>query len=184
MAVPNPEPGDLGDREEPEAAPGPASRPELPDADVEARWADLVEQLGELEAPDVDREEPDAQTEGSGSARDASSAHVVLPAPGPRDWPVTPEVEALEDAESHFTPPDPGPVLSRTPLLTLAWVVVVAVPVLTVVGVIVRALVPSLAVPGWVGPAGGLAFLGAVGVLVWQMPHRRDPDDPGNGAVV
>jgi hypothetical protein len=183
MAAPNPEPGDLGDREDHEAAPEPASRPELPDADVEARWADLVEQLGDLEARDAGPELPDADHQAPDGA-DASAARIIVPAEGPRDWPATPEVEALEESESHFTPPEPEPVLSRTPLLTLAWVVVVAVPLLTVVGVIVRALVPSLAVPGWLGPAGGLAFLSAVAVLVWRMPHRRDPDDTGNGAVV
>jgi hypothetical protein len=178
MAAPNPEPADGGERDEPEAVPGPPSDPELPDADVEARWADLVERLGDLDA----RGAQAAATDGT-DRDDASEARVVAPA-GPRDWATTPEVEALEEAESHFTPPVPEPVLSRAPLLTLAWVLVVAVPVLTVVGVIVRALVPSLAVPGWLAPAGGLAFLAAVAVLVWRMPHRRDPDDPGNGAVV
>jgi len=180
MAVPNPEPGDLGDREDRDAASEPERRPELPDADIEARWADLVEQLGDLERPGTSPEPSDAGPE----RPDEPTAHIVVPAPGPRDWPATPEVEALEESETHFTPPDPGPVLSRTPLLTLAWIVVVAVPVLTVVSVIVRALVPALSVPGWVGPAAGAAFLGGIGVLVWRMPHRRDPDDPGNGAVV
>ena len=34
-----------------------------------------------------------------------------------RDWPTTPEVEDLEEAESHFVPPDPPLVLGRDPLL-------------------------------------------------------------------
>jgi hypothetical protein len=69
-------------------------------------------------------------------------------------------------------------------LLTLAWTLVVGVPVLTVVLVIVRALVPALSVPSWLGPTGGGLFLAAVAVLIWRMPHRRDADDHGNGAVV
>jgi len=31
---------------------------------------------------------------------------------------------------------------------------------------------------------GGFAFVLSVGLLVWRMPARRDPDDHDDGAVV
>src|SRR5690606_26195279 len=103
---------------------------------------------------------------------------------GPRDWPLTPEAEALEEAESHFTPPEPPPLLSRDPLLTMAWSFVVGVPVLAVIGMIVSAAVPSLDIPPLLGQIGLGLFVAGLGVLVWRMPHQRDPDDDGPGAVV
>jgi hypothetical protein len=157
---------------------------DLPDADVDARWSDIVARLDDVEQSGFvvdDAERP----VGSDDASPPSADPPVASRPtGPRDWPTTPEVEALEEAEDHFVPPEPEPVAHRDPLLTLAWTVAVAVPVLTVVGVVVTALLPELTVPGWVGPAGGGSFLAAIAVLVWRMPHRRDPDDDGPGAVV
>ncbi|WP_146252036.1 hypothetical protein [Xylanimonas oleitrophica] len=163
---------------------------EIQDAEVEERWADIVARLGDV-APAVDADGPE-QDEPRPAAPDASptsqadpAAHVVAPVQGPRDWPVTPEVEALEEAESHFTPPDPGPVLtSRDPLLTLGWAGAAGVPLLAVVALVVRSLVPALHIPGWVAPAAGLVFLAGVAVLLWRMPQHRDPSDHDDGAVV
>ncbi|GAA1739647.1 hypothetical protein GCM10009809_38840 [Isoptericola hypogeus] len=179
------------------AAPNPDAEPdtpdELPDAAVEARWADIVAQLGALDRPDAPAGAAPSGTAPSRGDDDGAAAEAPAPAAdpaplsraaGPRDWPLTPEVEALEDAESHFTPPEPDPVLSRDPLLTMAWAAVAGVPILTVVLVVVRALLPSLHLPGWLGPAGGVLFLAAVAVLLWRMPHRRDPEDDDTGAVV
>ncbi len=180
MGAPNPDSEDLGDRDEPESAAAPSPEP-LADTDVEARWAAIVDQLGEVVAPDdVPR------------ASDGVGPRLVVPVTpetqtrpaGPRDWPTTPEIEALEEDESHFTPPEPEPVLSHDPLLTLAWTLAVGVPVLTVLGVIVRSLVPTLALPSWLGPLAGGLFVAGVAVLVWRMPHRRDPEDRDPGAVV
>jgi len=176
-------------------APNPDAEPDLPDDDlpddaVEARWADIIAQLGPLGEPRAD--EP-TTTDDAGPA-DTATAPDSTPDPaseaaratgaGPRDWPVTPEVEDLEETESHFTPPEPEPVLSRDPLLTLAWSLVVGIPVLVVLGVVVRAAVPALRLPAWSGPVAGGLFLVGLGVLLWRMPHHRDPDDHGTGAVV
>ncbi|PRZ03889.1 hypothetical protein BCE75_112108 [Isoptericola sp. CG 20/1183] len=162
---------------------------DLPDADVDARWSDIVARLEDVEQSGHTVEaarQPDAQPDAQSGAEPADSDAAATPArpSGPRDWPTTPEVEALEEAQDHFVPPDPEPVAHREPLLTLAWTVAVAVPVLTVLGVIVTALLPDLSVPAWVGPAGGGSFVAAIAVLVWRMPHRRDPDDHDPGAVV
>lgn len=103
---------------------------------------------------------------------------------GPRDWPLTPEAEALEEADSHFTPPEPPPLLSRDPLLTMAWSFVVGIPVLAVVGMVLSAAIPVLDIPPLVGQIGLGLFVAGLGVLIWRMPHQRDPDDDGPGAVV
>ncbi|MCL1869545.1 MAG: hypothetical protein FWF90_03920 [Promicromonosporaceae bacterium] len=153
----------------------------IEDAEVEARWADIVAQLG-----DIDKEaDDDAGEVAPETPAPPVTGHVVARPTGPRDWPATPDVEALEDAQSHFTPPDPGPVITgRDPLVTLAWAVAAGVPLLAVVALIVRSFVSGLFVPGWVGPLAVLAFLAAVAVLVWRMPSHRDPDDHDDGAVV
>ncbi|GGM37452.1 hypothetical protein ACFQBY_17710 [Promicromonospora citrea] len=116
-------------------------------------------------------------------AGDDTAAEVRRPT-GPRDWPLTPEAEALEEAESHFTPPEPPPLLSRDPLLTMAWSFVVGVPVLAVIGMILSAAVPALDIPPLLGQIGLGLFVAGLGVLIWRMPHQRDPDDDGPGAVV
>jgi hypothetical protein len=157
---------------------------DLPDADVDARWSDIVARLGDVEQSGSVVEDADRPAGSDDAAPAPVDPPVASRSVGPRDWPTTPETEALEEAEDHFVPPDPEPVAHRDPLLTLAWTVTVAVPVLTVVGVVVGAMLPALSVPGWVGPAGGGAFLAALAVLVWRMPHRRDPEDDGPGAVV
>ncbi|WP_372594122.1 hypothetical protein [Actinotalea sp.] len=96
-------------------------------------------------------------------------------APGPRSWTVDP---AVEEAEDHFVAPDPGPVLGGDPLLTLAWVAVVAVPLLVLLVTVVWRDVPVVILQ-----IAGAAFLAGVGLLFWRMPRHKDHDDE-NGAVV
>ncbi|WP_435736201.1 hypothetical protein V5D56_15555 [Cellulosimicrobium sp. PMB13] len=161
--------------------------------DVDARWAGIVAELGDLSDLDPgpvrpapgDGEAPGRRTpSATGEAprgRDVLGSVPVAPwvqPSGPRDWPATPEVEALEEAESHFVPPDPPLVLGRDPLLTMAWSLVVGVPVVLLVLLVVARPFPVV-----VAQVGGLAFLAGLAVLLWRMPHRRD-DDRGPGAVV
>lgn len=104
---------------------------------------------------------------------------------GPRDWPVTPAVEALEEAETHFTPPEPEPLLSdKDPLLTMAWIAVAGIPILALVSVIVVAAIPTFSIPALVGQVALGLFVAGLGVLLWRMPHHRDPEDDDPGAVV
>lgn len=187
---------------------------ELGDDDVASRWADIVATLGDLgasradgaaDAPEKPAESsqtsrPDDESIADDGAEDGASdriddragdrsdepatgSRVILPA-GPRDWPLTPEIEALEEAESHFTPPEPPPLMSRDPLLTMAWSFVVGVPTLALVGMIVSAAMTSVSIPPLAGQIGLGLFVAGLGVLIWRMPHQRDPDDDGPGAVV
>ncbi len=99
-----------------------------------------------------------------------------------RDWDGTAQYDQAEDAvdeAEHFVPPDPGPVLGGDPLLTMAWGAAVGVPVLLLVVVVAWRDAPALLLRAAV-----VLFVVAVGVLVWRMPHRRDPADDDPGAVV
>ncbi|GAA3216827.1 hypothetical protein ACFP63_14650 [Oerskovia jenensis] len=152
--------------------------------DVEARWADIVADLSDVSAAAesaASEDGPDARTPAAGP-RDLHETFPVAPwvqATGPRDWPATPEVEDLEDAESHFTPPDPQIDMGRDPLMTMAWGLVAGIPVLLLVGMVVLRPFPTIVAQ----VAGGL-FLVGLAVLLWRMPHRREDDHTGPGAVV
>lgn len=171
-------------------APGDRAPDDAP-VDVDAQWAGIVAGLGDLSDLDAgarpDRTDdagPGAPTGGTGgpAGRDVLGSVPVAPwvrSPGPRDWPATPEVEALEEAESHFVPPDPPLVLGRDPLLTMAWSLVAGVPLVLLVLLVVARPFPVV-----VAQVGGAAFLAGLAVLLWRMPHRRDEDDAGPGAVV
>ena len=57
-----------------------------------------------------------------------------------RDWDGTSQIDDAEasiDAEEHFVPPDPGPVLGGDPLLTMAWCAAAGVPIFLLI-VLVR----------------------------------------------
>ena len=144
--------------------------------DVEARWLEIVARL------EVSGERRDVAADAVGPTGQPSTgtpdhARVIRPAAptGPRAWAPDP---AVEEAEDHFEPPDPGPVLSGDPLLTMAWAAVIGMPALLLVAVIAWRDIPTLLLEG-----AGVTFLGAVGLLLWRMPRHRD-DDGGPGAVV
>lgn len=99
----------------------------------------------------------------------------TLSSPDPRSWAPDP---AVEEAENHFVPPDPGPVLGGDPLLTMAWSAVVGVPLLFMVVVVAWRDVPAIVLQ-----LAGVAFLAGIGLLLWRMPRDRD-HDAGPGAVV
>lgn len=193
------EPTSPPDRSE-EAGPGTNSRPqpeELADETVDARFADLVASLDDLDADAAATTYRDTSTgphadhpSAFGAAARDDTMDDDAPGPparaqGPRDWPVTPQVEALEEAENHFTPPEPGPLLSdKDPLSTMAWCAVVGIPVLALIAVVAVAAIPALSIPPLVGQVALGLFLAGLGILLWRMPHRRDPEDDDPGAVV
>ncbi|QJW36559.1 hypothetical protein [Cellulosimicrobium protaetiae] len=192
-------PDDPGPQEVPAPEDGPHDAPREPALDVDAQWAGIVAELGDLSGLDRGTEGERGGREDAGGTgetpaapgrpadpgrgpRDVLGSVPVAPwvrASGPRDWPTTPEVEDLEEAESHFVPPDPPLVLGRDPLLTMAWALVVGVPLLLLVVLVVVRPYPVI-----VAQVGGAAFLVGLAILLWRMPHRRDDDDEGPGAVV
>jgi len=142
------------------ARPFPDER-ELPDEEVDARFRELT---ADLPDPVVDMP--------------IRPRKIV----GPRDWPTTPEVEALEEAETHFTPPPPPPVRARDRWVQFAWVAL---------GVSLALLVATLFVPRslatsqlfrWLGFVASAGFTASVVFLISRMPRVRDRDH--DGAVV
>lgn len=166
---------------------GPAGRPRDEAEDVDARWQEIIAQLADLDsaAPGAGRADPGPDREAepdAGAVRapttDPTAARTVrpaAPASSHRSWSPDP---AVEEAEEHFEPPDPGPVLGGDPLLTMAWAVVVGVPVLFIAAVVLWRDIPTVVLR-----SAAVAFVAGVGLLLWRMPHRRDEDD-GPGAVV
>jgi hypothetical protein len=124
--------------------------------DEDAAWQQIVDNYGDV--PDLADLEPD-----DAPAPPASAAPETEP----------PEPFRLELYDEHFVPPPlpPPPVISVE--RRLAWVGLIASPILLVVFALVHYALP--------GPVTGLlvlAFLGSFGYLVATMePH--DPDDDG-----
>jgi hypothetical protein len=122
--------------------------------------------------PPTDQRHPTPQTP---SARPSRPPGTPSSSTDPRAWSVDPEVE---EQDTHFRPPDPGPVLGGDPLLTMAWAAVVVAPVLFLLSVTLWRSAPQVLLQ-----IAAAFFVGGLGVLLWRMPHRRDDDD-GPGAVV
>ncbi len=140
--------------------------------------ADEPDEAGADDALPADEPTPPAPSDIDDSEVAARWAGIVgeLSSTGdPRAWVPDP---VLEEAESHFVPPDPGPVLGGDPLLTLAWAAVVGVPMLLLVAVIAWRDIPAIVLQ-----VAGVAFVAGLGLLLWRMPRDRE-DDAGPGAVV
>lgn len=199
-----PRPDDPDDGVPPAGADVPPPTPdEVPDhaapTDDEA-WAAIVAQLSELDGYDG-TDDPPAPTEPEPTApssgltfpvapwvaerrvvRPAQEPTPPAPEPSGRDWDGTSQyddAEAAVDAEAHFVPPDPGPVLGGDPLLTMAWFAAAGMPIFLLVVLVAWRDAPAALVQ-----AAAVVFVIGIAVLVWRMPHRRDPDDHDTGAVV
>ncbi|HEY0186011.1 MAG TPA: hypothetical protein VGC67_00850 [Cellulomonas sp.] len=100
-----------------------------------------------------------------------------------RDWAGSDQFDEAErriDAEEHFVAADPGPVLGGDPLLTTAWLAVGGLPLFWLVVVVAWRDAPHTLLL-----ASGAVFLLGLAVLVWRMPHHREPsDEDDDGAVV
>lgn len=149
---------------------GPDSSAAGPDApgdaadevDTETAFARIVEGLDDVRAA----------TDGARFPSESWFADVpALPGVrplGPRDHRTTAEELALEDEQSHFIPPDPGPVLGGDPVLTTAWIAVIVGIIALVLSALLVKIMPS--VVAW----GGAALLAAgAGALLWRLPHER-----------
>ncbi len=183
MAARHDDTGDAPDRGDPR------------DEEIAERWAEIIADLGPL--GDTDEEpRPDAPAEPGTPPSDPSGADDAGRGSGSGPavtYPVAPWVSARparelsgrdwspgEDDESdHFVPPEPGPVLGGDPLLTMAWLGAAGVPIGLLVVLIVWRGAPTVLLQ-----AAGVVFLLSCLLLVWRMPHHRDDDDAGPGAVV
>lgn len=201
-----PRPDDPDDGVQPTGADVPPPSPEEGAEDAgatdEEAWAAIVAQLSDIDGydgadtPEAD-EAPPAPAEAAPAAGLSfpvapwvADRRVVRPAHEPtgeaelsgRDWDGTSqydEAESAADDREHFVPPDPGPVLGGDPLLTMAWFAAAGMPIFLLVVLVAWRDAPAALVQ-----AAAVVFVIGIGVLVWRMPHRRDPDDDDTGAVV
>jgi len=151
--------------------------PELDAAHVDAAWRDILANYGERATLASPEEQPPTVD----PAVDPAARTYAAPEPEPvESADAAPEPEWWE-REEHFTPPEPPPAgVPRGPR-GLAWAGALGLPVLAIVLTFAR-----IAVPGWLGALGLLAFVGSLGYLFATMPHGDDdnPFDGNNGAVV
>lgn len=176
---------------------GADGRPDGPD-DTDAEWQDLVARLRAMGDPDPQVPGPDAEAGGSwavdsgtgtgarpfsGDPTGDDARHRAGDLPPPAEAPVAPRGwspdPAVEEAENHFSPPDPGPVLGGDPLLTLAWTAVVSVPLALLLVVMLWPDAPAVVLQ-----VAGAVFACGLGLLLWRMPHGDDDEPRGSGAVV
>lgn len=148
-------------------------REPTPDADdIDVRFADIAASLGDLTVPPA--EGPDDASADPGPDREPPTI-----IGGPRDYSLGPEIAGEDDAAGGYSPPEPPPLTGGEPLLALGWSGVVG-PIV----VVLVYLVAWRGMPGFVLGLAGIVFVVAVGVLVWRLPRRREPDDHDDGAVV
>jgi len=103
---------------------------------------------------------------------------------GPRDWPASDEVIALEDAESHFTPPQPTNVLATAdPVRRLAVIGAIGAPALALVLLILRTALGAHPLIMGAAIFCASAFVVSLVVLFMKMPKDK-PHDADDGAVV
>ncbi|MCL1801955.1 MAG: hypothetical protein FWG25_11445 [Promicromonosporaceae bacterium] len=156
------------------------------DNGTDSQFADLIAQNFDVEVPPAP-----AQHEPTAATRLASPAATRVVAQalgrttgrGPRDWPASDEVIALEEAETYFTAPRPDKVMAtRDPIRRLATIGIVAISLLGIVALIFNLAVGGL--PTWVPVLGGVALVTSFGVLLWRLPEKSHHDDDDDGAVV
>jgi hypothetical protein len=139
----------------------------------ELAWRQIIDHYGER--PDV-RTETDPVAEPEAAADPAIDPAIELgidPATEPPAADAPFEPFHLELYDEEFTPPPLPPPAHITPERRLAWVGLVASPVLLVVLNLIDFSLPGILTFGLV-----LAFIGSFGYLVATM-EPRDPDDDG-----
>jgi hypothetical protein len=146
--------------------------------DIDVRFAEITASLGDLTVPPADGtharldEGPDTPEHGPRGRGPAPSSEVSEP---PDDEPG----EDADDDEPGFVPEEPAPMTGGDPVLVVGWVGLVGS-----VAVVLVYLMIWRGMPGALVGLAGVAFVLSVGVLVWRLPGRRDPDDHDDGAVV
>ncbi|MDR0593762.1 MAG: hypothetical protein LBG60_11005 [Bifidobacteriaceae bacterium] len=169
-----------------------------PAPDFDARWRELAAELDQALPPDLQdwaagsgarqgradsghvvwAGDPDAdEPDWSGDLADLEAVEGSLDPPagsvhGPRDW-------SPPEADEHFEPPDPPPVLGGDPVVVLGWIGLAGGLAVVFAWAMFGALVPA-----WLARGGLLAIAAGTAALIWKMPHRRDPDDTDDGARV
>jgi hypothetical protein len=145
--------------------------------DEDVLWRSIVDNYGDRvtldptpeETPEGTPEEPTGeptatQVPAAPSQPDQQPEQPEQPAEA-RDW-----LDAYDDPEDHFVPPEPERVPTPEPPRLIAWAGVFGVPVVVLVLVVLR-----VSLPPWASMLCLAWFVGGFGYLVATM--RREPPD-------
>lgn len=158
--------------------------------DEDLLWRSIVDNYGDrvtLDPPPVESTEdstgqptgqPTGESTGEATEEPAAtqvpaepSGHGDQPAEA-RDW-----LDAYDDPEDHFVPPEPERVPAPDPPRLIAWAGVFGVPVVVLVLVVLR-----VSLPPWASMLCLAWFVGGFGYLVATMRREPPEDDWDDGA--
>jgi hypothetical protein len=153
--------------------------------DEEALWRSIVENYGDRISLDQSHEpttdqpndQPGDQPVDQPVDPGAAAAQPQMQPPAQRDEPDL--LNAWDDPDDHFVPPEPPPLPTPEPPRLLAWAGVFGVPVLVIVVSVLK-----ISVPSFVSLLGLAWFVGGFGYLVATMRRDDDPDPWDDGAVL
>ena len=137
--------------------------------DEDLLWRSIVDNYGDRVTLDPTTDEPTGEPPKEPTEEPTATQ---VPAPSPeeppaeaRDW-----LDAYDDPEDHFVPPEPERVPTPEPRRLIAWAGVFGVPVVVLVLVVLQ-----VSLPPWASMLCLAWFVGGFGYLVATM--RREPPD-------
>jgi len=137
--------------------------------DEDLLWRSIVDNYGDRVTLDPTADEPTGEPPKEPTEEPTATQ---VPAPSPeeqpaeaRDW-----LDAYDDPEDHFVPPEPERVPTPEPRRLIAWAGVFGVPVAVLVLVVLQ-----VSLPPWASMLCLAWFVGGFGYLVATM--RREPPD-------
>jgi hypothetical protein len=153
--------------------------------DEDALWRSIVENYGDRISLDQSHEpttdqpndQPGDQPVDQPVDPGAAAVQPQMQPPAQRDEPDL--LNAWDDPDDHFVPPEPPPLPTPEPPRLLAWAGVFGVPVLVIVVSVLK-----ISVPSFVSLLGLAWFVGGFGYLVATMRRDDDPDPWDDGAVL
>jgi hypothetical protein len=145
--------------------------------DEEALWRSIVENYGDRISLESPAEPSTEATPEAGLDSGVTPQPLLQPPAAQRDEPDV--LDAWDDPDDHFVPPDPPPLPRLEPPRLLAWAGVFGVPVLVILVTVLKIMIPS-----WASLLGLAWFVGGFGYLVATMRRDEGPDDRDDGAVV
>ena len=139
--------------------------------DEDLLWRSIVDNYGDRVTLDPTSDEPTGEPpkepteEPTATQVPAAPSKPEEPPAEARDW-----LDAYDDPEDHFVPPEPERVPTPEPRRLIAWAGVFGVPVVVLVLVVLQ-----VSLPPWASMLCLAWFVGGFGYLVATM--RREPPD-------
>jgi len=144
--------------------------------DEDLLWRSIVDNYGDRVTLDPTTDEPTGEPPKEPTEEPTATQ---VPAPSPeeqpaeaRDW-----LDAYDDPEDHFVPPEPERVPTPEPRRLIAWAGVFGVPVAVLVLVVLQ-----VSLPPWASMLCLAWFVGGFGYLVATMRREPPEDDWDDGA--